>query len=263
MDIISRFKLDGKKALVTGGGRGLGRAFAIALAEAGADVAIIDINNETAKAVSQEIKSLGRKSIHINADVNKVSDVFKMVDKVTSLWSKIDIAINNAGESHLVEAKKLEERDWDKIIDLDLKGTLFCAQAEAKAMIPNKYGKIINIASIAGYKIYSCGVNDGNYEYQCSYSIAKAGVVHLTRCLAVEWAKYGIRVNCISPGFTNAPVLKENRFKDVLSTWINSIPMRRLAEVEDLQGAIIYLSSEISDYMTGQDLIIDGGFVLV
>ncbi|GAG58407.1 unnamed protein product, partial [marine sediment metagenome] len=180
-----------------------------------------------------------------------------------SLWGRIDIAINNAGESHLIEATKLTESDWDRIINLDLKGTMFCAQSEAKAMIPNKYGKIINIASIAAYKIFICGFNSNDEKYQVSYSVAKAGIVHLTRSLSAEWAKYGIRVNCVSPGFTNTPVLKEERFKDILSTWISSIPMKRLAEVEDLQGAIIYLSSEVSDYMTGQDIIIDGGFVLI
>jgi len=130
-------------------------------------------------------------------------------------------------------------------------------------MIPKKYGKIINIASIAGYKIYQCSENVTNPKYQVAYSVAKAGVVHLTRCLAAEWIKYGIRVNCISPGFTNTPALKEERFKKIISIWTESIPMKRFGEVEDLQGAVVYLASEVSDYMTGQNMVLDGGFLIV
>lgn len=263
MDILKMFKLDNKKAIITGGAQGLGKAFAIALAQAGSDVAIADIKVDKAKSVSQEIKSFGRKSIAIYADVSSKSGAEKMINEVVSLWGRLDIAINNAGESHLINAISLKETDWDKIFNLDLKGTFFCAQAEARAMIPQKYGKIINIASIAAHKIYVCSESKIDPKFQAAYSIAKAGVVHLTRCLAVEWIRYGIRVNCISPGFINTPVLEEERFIKIKPIWKKNIPIGKFGNVEDLQGAIVFLSSGVSDYMVGSELIIDGGFSVI
>lgn len=259
MKILDRFRLDEKKVLITGGGQGLGKAYAQALAEAGADVAIVDINEDTAKEVAKEVSRLGGRSLSIRADVRLKSDAYAMVEEVVSRWGRLDIAINNAGLSEIVEAINISESNWDSIMGLDLKGTFFCAQAEARSMMRNKYGKIINISSIAAHMAYFC--NNVVPQFQIAYSVAKAGVVHLTRCLAAEWAKYGIRINCISPGFVCTPAVMEKRFETIRSKWVEYTPLGKLGQVEDLQGAVIYLSSEVSDFMTGCDLVIDGGFL--
>jgi NAD(P)-dependent dehydrogenase (short-subunit alcohol dehydrogenase family) len=256
MGILDRFRLDGKKALVTGGGQGLGRAYVRTLAEAGADIAVVDINIDTAQDAAREVEFIGRKSLWIKADVSKVSDIYKMVDEVISEWGRLDIAINNAGASEVISALNISEESWDNILDLDLKGTFFCAQAEAKVMIPNKYGKIVNISSILGYMV-------NHTEYQVPYCVAKSGVVHLTKCLAAEWAPFGIRVNCVTPGYIQTPAIELPVFKDIKHIWVEQTPLGRLGTVEDLQAAVVYLSSEVSDFMTGNDMVIDGGFLLI
>ncbi|MHB0946223.1 MAG: SDR family NAD(P)-dependent oxidoreductase [Sedimentisphaerales bacterium] len=252
MNVVDRFKLDGKTALVTGAGQGLGRAFAHGLAEAGANVAIVDINADNASKVASEIKAIGRKSLMIKADTSKHSDAYDMVEQVISAWGRLDITVNNVGVAlDIKDVTDVTEQDWDRILNINLRGTFFCAQAEAKAMIPNGYGKIINIASICGYIVWP--------RPQALYSISKAGIIHLTRCLAAEWIKYGIRVNSISPGVTRTPDL----FEDVPAVFLNKAPIDRIAEVEDLQGAVLYLASEVSDFMTGHDMVIDGGYTII
>jgi NAD(P)-dependent dehydrogenase (short-subunit alcohol dehydrogenase family) len=251
MDIIDRFRLDEKKALVTGAGQGLGRGFAYALAQAGADVAIVDINRDSGETVAEEIISLGRESLMIQADIAQCSEARRMVEEILSEWGRLDIAVNNAAVSlEIRDATDVTEADWDRIFDLNLRATYFCAQAEAKAMIANGYGKIINIASICGHIVWP--------EPQTLYSTSKAGVIHLTRCLATEWIKEGIRVNSISPGVTRTPQL----FEAVPPVFLKKAPIDRIAEVEDLQGAVVYLASEASDFMVGNDLVIDGGYTL-
>jgi NAD(P)-dependent dehydrogenase (short-subunit alcohol dehydrogenase family) len=251
MSVTDLFRLDGKKALVTGGGQGLGRSFAHALAEAGADVAIADINSDTGTKVAEEIEALGKKSLTIKADVTRRTDAYRMVDTVISAWEGLDIAVNSAGISlDIKDAVNVSEEDWDRVFSLNLRGTFFCAQAEAKSMIPKRYGKIINIASICGHTVWP--------EFQAVYSTSKAGVIHLTRCLAVEWIQNGIRVNSISPGVTRTPEL----FDGVAPVFLNNAPIDRIAEVEDIQGAVLYLASQASDFMIGSDLVIDGGYTI-
>lgn len=175
-----------------------------------------------------------------------------MVAEVVSAWNGLDIGVNNAGVSlPIKEAFEVTEQEWDWLIDLNLKGTFFCAQAEARAMKERGYGKIINIASICGYVVWP--------EPQAVYSVSKAGILHLTRCLAVEWIKQGIRVNSISPGVTRTPEL----FEQVIPVFLRGAPIDRVAGVEDLQGAVLYLASAASDFMVGQDLVIDGGYTLM
>jgi sorbose reductase len=251
MNIVDRMRLDGKKALVTGAGQGLGKAFAHALAQAGADVAVADINTENAITVSKEIISLGRRSIAIKADIKLRDDSIKMVEEVISNWGKLDIAVNNAGVSKLQDALDVTQEDWDWTFDINLRGTFFCAQAEAKAMIPNGYGKIINIASICGYRVWP--------QFQSVYSISKAGIIHLTKCLAAEWIKQGIRVNSISPGVTLTPGF----VKEVIPLFTNKAPIAKTASVEDLMGAVVYLASETSDFVVGHDIVIDGSYINV
>jgi len=256
LSIIDRFRLDVKTALITGGGQGIGEGYAHALAEAGANVAIVDINPETAQKVAEEIRLLGRESISIVADVTKTDDVKRMVDAVVQKWGKLDIAINNAGRTLWKNAEDVLEEEWDAVVDLNLKGVFLCAQAEARVMIPNKYGKIINTASMSASVV--------NYpQSQSSYNSSKAGVVHLTKSLASEWARHGIRVNCISPGYTITSLVETiPGVSELLPLWTKLTPIGRLGQVDDLKGAIVYLASEASDFMTGHDLIIDGGYTI-
>ena len=255
MGILDRFKLDGKTALVTGGGQGIGRGYAHALADAGASVAIVDINPTTAQQVVVEIRTLGKQAISIIADVTRPDDAQRMVDTVMNEWGKLDIAVNNAGRVLWEKAEDVTEADWDRVVDLNLKGVFLCAQAEAKAMIPRRYGKIINTASMSGSII-------NRPQNQASYNASKAGVVHLTKSLAAEWATYGIRVNCISPGYIITPLSTAPEVMKFRPLWTELTPIGRLGEVEDLQGAIVYLASEASDFMTGHNLIIDGGYTI-
>jgi NAD(P)-dependent dehydrogenase (short-subunit alcohol dehydrogenase family) len=256
LGILDRFKLDGKTALVTGGGQGIGRGYAHALAEAGASVAIVDINPDTAQQVSEEIRGLGQRSISVVADVTVADDTEQMVETVVDEWGKLDIAVNNAGRTMWEKTEYIAEEDWDKVLNLNLKGVFLCAQAEAKAMIPRKYGKIINTASMSGSVV-------NRPQNQASYNASKAGVVHLTKSLAAEWAPHGIRVNSISPGYIRTALV--NKIPEVaqhLPFWTELTPVGRLGQVEDLQGAIVFLASDASDFMTGHDLVIDGGYTV-
>ncbi|MBD3182691.1 SDR family oxidoreductase [Candidatus Poribacteria bacterium] len=254
MGILDRFKLDGKTALVTGGGQGIGQAYAHALAEAGASVAIVDINPDTASQVAEEIKDIGQNSISIEADVTIEEDVKRMADTVAREWGKLDIAVNNAGITIWADTVEMTEKEWDDVLDLNLKGVFLCAQAEARVMIPQKYGKIINTASMSGSIV-------NRPQNQVSYNASKAGVIHLTKSLAAEWAPHGIRVNSISPGYMlTALVNKIPEVAQHLPYWTGLTPVGRLGNVEDLQGAIVYLASDASDFMTGHDMVIDGGY---
>ncbi len=251
-DILERFRLDGKKALVTGGGQGIGRGLALALAQAGADVAIADINTDAANRVALEVESLGRKSLSITADVSRRADAQRMVQEAVDCFGRLDIAVNNVGVSLKIgDTMDVTEEDWDWLFGANLKGTFFCAQAEAKAMMPNKHGKIVNLGSICGHIVWP--------EWQTLYSTSKAGVIHMTRCLAAEWIQHGIRVNSISPGVTRTPDL----FPEVIPIFLGTAPIDRIAEVEDIQGALLYLVSEVSDFVTGHDLVIDGGYTIM
>jgi NAD(P)-dependent dehydrogenase (short-subunit alcohol dehydrogenase family) len=255
--ILERFHLSGKVALVTGAGQGIGRAFAHALGEAGAAVAVVDIAPDSIREVAAELQGKGVDALAVRADVSDRADIERMVDAVLKKWGKLTIGVNNAGIGQWVDAESITDEIWQKVMHLNLDGVLACAQAEAREMKKSGYGKIINTASMSGHIV-------NTPQNQVPYNVSKAGVIHMTRSLAAEWARYGIRVNSISPGYTKT-ALVENLIatpegKKMMEAWMPLIPMHRMAEVTDLQGAVVYLASEASDYMTGSDLIIDGGY---
>ena len=255
--ILERFRLDGRVALVTGGGQGIGRAYAHALGEAGAAVAIDDLVFSRAERVVAELSAKGIDALAIEADVRRPDQVEKMVAAVMARWGRLSIAVNNAGIGAWIAAEDETEAEWDDMLNTNLKGVFLCAQAEARVMLPAGYGKIINTASMSGHIV-------NTPQDQAAYNISKAGVLHLTRSLAAEWAPQGIRVNSISPGYTRTQLvddlLKTPMGQKVLPTWLGFTPANRLGEVTDLQGAVVFLAAEVSDFMTGADLIIDGGY---
>ena len=255
--ILERFRLQDRVALVTGGGQGIGRAFCHALAAAGAKVAVVDKDKAAAEAVAAELSARRWEALALTADVTDPEQRRRMMETVVGRWGTLTIGVNNAGMGAWCEAEKVTPEDWGKIMKLNLDAVFFCAQEEARVMGKAGYGKIINTASMSGHIV-------NTPQNQIAYNTSKAGVIHMTRTLAAEWAARGIRVNSISPGYTRT-LLVENLLatpegKAVKDIWLPMIPLKRMAEVTDLQGAVVYLASEASDYMTGHDMVIDGGY---
>ncbi len=255
--ILERFSLAGRTALVTGAGQGIGRGFAHALGDAGAAVAVVDIQAECAQRTVKELQAKSIESLAIVADVTKKADVMRVIAEVVEKWGALTIAVNNAGVSAWVDSELMTDQAWRSLMALNLDGVFSCAQEEAKAMFKSGYGKIINTASMSGHII-------NTPQKQSAYNISKAGVLHMTRSLAAEWAPRGVRVNSISPGYTVTPLveklLETPEGKAIVPEWLKRVPAGRMADVTDLQGAVVFLSSEVSDYMTGGDILIDGGY---
>ncbi len=246
-----QFSLEDRLALVTGGSRGIGKAIAVGLAKAGADVALASRKLPDLEAVADEIKQLGRKVLPVAAHVGRMEEIKNLVDRVKDEFGRIDILVNNAATNPTMDAAiDIEERAWDAIMNLNLKGLFFLSQAVARVMREQGGGRIINIASTAGITPDILPV----------YSISKAGVIMATKVMAQQWAQYNIRVNCIAPGLTRtrfSEALWGN--PDILQGAIMLTPMKRIAEPDEMVGAAIYFASDASSYVTGQVLAIDGG----
>ena len=245
------FSLKGKVALVTGGSRGIGKAIAVGLAKSGADVALASRKLPDLEEVAKEIKGAGRKSLAVAAHIGRLEEINNLIGKVKEEFGKIDILVNNAATNPTMDqAIDIEERAWDSIMNLNLKGLFFLSQAVARVMREQGGGKIINVASVAGITPDILSV----------YSISKAGVIMATKTMAQQWAQYNIRVNAIAPGLTKtrfSEALWSNQ--DILQGAMLGTPLRRVAEPEEMVGAVIFLASDASSYVTGQVLAIDGG----
>ncbi len=247
------FDLTGKKALVTGAAVGIGRGYAVALARAGADVAIVDLDDNAGPKTAAEIKSHGRDSLFIRCDVTRKDQVETMVDTVVEQFGRLDIGVNNAGIGILGGDVDFSLEDWNKVIAVNLTGMYLCAQAEAKQFLKQKptQGKIVNTASMSA-RICNCNA---------SYNASKGGVVEMTRMLAAEWGTYNINVNCISPSYILSPMHASTPL-EVRRRIRELTPLGHVQRPEDLYGPVVFLASEASDYVTGLDLLVDGGHTL-
>lgn len=247
------FSLAGKVALVTGSRRGIGKTIALAFAEAGADVALCDLVLEDGQlqSVAQEIRNLGRRSLFVRADTRQKKDIDDLVEKVIGELGRIDTLVNNAGVSINSPILDMGEEDWDRTLDINLKGYFLCSQAVGRRMVQQKSGTIINLASQFAFRV-TAGMG--------AYSISKAGVAMLTRVLALELGKFAIRANAIAPGMVKTEINRSRRSDSELLKRIEStIPLGRIAETDDLVGTALFLASDASRYITGQTLLVDGG----
>ena len=258
---LSQFSLEGKVALVTGGSRGIGEAAALTLARAGADVAVSSRKLPDLERVATEVEKLGRRALPVAAHVGRMDQIPPLVDAVVGELGSLDILVNNAGTNFFSPAIDMEERAWDAVFNLDLKGLFFLSQAAARVMREKGDGRIVNVSSVSGYRVQ---VPTGHY------SIAKAGVIMATKVMALEWVSYGIRVNCVAPGaigtrfydsiFSLMPDEQSQQAKEAAR---QRIPMKRVGEPGEIADAILFLASDASSYMTGQSFAVDGGALLV
>lgn len=244
------FSLKGKIAIVTGAGRGLGKAIALGLASAGADIVVSDVI-DTAETVA-EVQKLGVKAIGVKTDVTNKKDIEDLVATAIKTFGKIDILVNNAGVVKQGPSEDISEKDWDFVISVNLKGEFTCSQEVGKQMIKQKSGSIINIASIAGIL--------GSAQ-TAAYCASKAGIILMTKTLAVEWGKYGIRVNAICPGLfvtdMTKDFVKDPNFMQMIKTRVS---LGRYGNPQELAGTAVYLASDAASYTTGHALVADGGW---
>ena len=251
--VMETFRLSGKVALITGGGRGLGKAMATALAEAGADVALAGRTRASCEAAAAEIAALsGRRALAFTADVTRGDDVTRLAAEVAQGLGPIDILVNNAGNNIRGATPELSEADWDSVLDTNLKGPFLCARAIGPEMVKRGWGRIINMGSILSVI---------GMPGRAPYASAKAGVANLTRALALEWAGTGVTVNAICPGplgteMNRALLNDPAKYQE----FVRNIPLGRWGEVDELAGIVVLLASDASSFMTGSSLFVDGGW---
>jgi NAD(P)-dependent dehydrogenase (short-subunit alcohol dehydrogenase family) len=253
MQPFPRFDVTGQKALVTGAARGLGRAIAVALAQSGARVALGLRNLKHDGGVAAEIKALGSEALPLQMDMTSLDQIRHAVNTVLANWGRLDILVNNAGVAPDNPAENVREEDFDLTLDINLKGTFFASQAAGRIMIRQNGGCIINMSSQAGFAALPT---------ESVYCMTKAGISHLTKCLAVEWGKYNIRVNAVAPTFINtpgtAPALSDPEFRaDVIE---RIAALHRVGEPVEVAGAVVFLASPAASLITGHTLLIDGGW---
>ena len=253
MNDFPRFHLQGKTALVTGAARGLGRAISLALAHAGADVALglLDMNRD--RGLAKEIENMGQKAVPVQMDMSKMDQIFSAIDQAVSHFGRLDILVNNAGIAPENPAESVREEDFDATLAVNLKGTFFASQAAGRVMIRQKYGRIINMSSQAGFAALPT---------ESVYCMTKAGIAHLTKCLAVEWGRHNITVNAVAPTFIHTPGTEEYLAnpQNRADTIERIAALHRIGEPMEVAGAVVFLASDAASLITGHTILIDGGW---
>jgi NAD(P)-dependent dehydrogenase (short-subunit alcohol dehydrogenase family) len=253
MNDFPRFDLKGRVALVTGAARGLGGAISLALANAGADVALGLRDVKTGEKLASEIALLGRKSLPLQMDMSKLDEILSAITDAADHFGHLDILVNNAGIAPENPAENVTEKDFDAALAVNLKGTFFASQAAGRIMIRQKYGRIINMSSQAGFAALPT---------ESIYCMTKAAIAHLTKCLAVEWGKYNINVNAVAPTFIHTPGTEE--YLSVPENRADTIEriaaLHRIGEPMEVAGAVVFLASDAASLITGHTILIDGGW---
>ncbi len=260
MHVLDSFKLKGLTAIVTGGAQNLGRQHALALAEAGADVAICDLFEEAGRATEAELQALGRRAWFGRVDVSQTDQIDTFISEVSRRLGPIDILVNNAAiPSEGIALHEVSDEQWRQIIEVNLSSLFYVGKRVARQMIERgQGGRIVNIASINASVI-------GNLfpRHNVTYCVAKAGVAHLTRGMASEWAQYGIRVNALAPGFIHTQqTAKSAQIPEILERNLANTPMKRYGRIDELKGALVFLASDASSFATGSVLTLDGGYTV-
>jgi NAD(P)-dependent dehydrogenase (short-subunit alcohol dehydrogenase family) len=255
MNILDKFSLKSRTAIVTGGAQGLGYAMAEAMAQAGAKIAIADINLPLAKDAAAQLKQYGTECLAVHCDVTDEASASKAVKEILDNFGSLDILLNNAGICIHENSEDVSLENWNKVMGVNLDGVFIMSKAVAPWMMDHKQGAIINISSMSGMIV-------NTPQNQASYNASKAGVIHLTRSMATEWAPYNIRVNTIAPGYMmtamTKPTFDENG--PMVKKWMKFSPMERPGQPDELGGAIVYLASDASSFTTGAVLVVDGGY---
>ena len=249
--------LKNKVAIITGARRGMGRTHALALAASGAKIVVSDISKEDCQVVVEEIKKQGGEAIAVKCDVTKKGEVEEMVQAAIKKWGRVDILVNNAGIAEFASFLEMTEEQWDRTLDINLKGYFLCSQAAAKEMAKQKSpGVIINIASVA---MGQQGVGFPNIVHYCA---SKGGIVAMTEALALELAPYNIRVNAVAPGMIETPMIDTVKSDPkMLAGLLTRVPLRRVGKPEEVSSLVLFLASDASSYMTGSTIVIDGGWL--
>lgn len=246
--------LKGKTAIITGSGRGIGKAIALAMAQQGAKIVINDVNMESAHEVVAEIEAMGRQAIAIKADVTAEKQVEAMIRACIDRFGKLDILVNNAGIIQTVPVTEINGQDWDRVMEVNLKGVFLCCKAALTPMKAQRSGKIVNIASVAGKR-------GGGLLGNSCYSASKGGVIAFTKSVARESGPFGINVNAVTPAFTDTEMTRsiDPEKRELI---IKMLPLGRVGQPSDIAGAVCFLASSMSDYMTGEIMDVDGGLMM-
>jgi NAD(P)-dependent dehydrogenase (short-subunit alcohol dehydrogenase family) len=258
MNILEQFSLRNKVSIITGGGRGLGKAMAQSLAQAGSDIVIADLDLETAKQTADWLDSEGGRTLAVQVDVTDPVDVDKMTDEILRKLGRIDVLFNNAGISQWVNIEEMSLEDWRRIMSVNLDSVFIVSKAVGKVMIKQGKGSIVNTSSMSGVIV-------NTPQSQAAYNVSKAGVIMLTKSLAFEWARHNIRVNTIAPGYMETEMVGQFRaqHQDKIDLWTSLTPMNRMGKPHELGALAVYLASDASSYMTGAVCLIDGGYSIL
>lgn len=255
--MTNAFDLTGKVALVTGAGQGIGLEIARTLARAGADIVVAEYKKETGTAAVGEIKALGRRAFFVQVDVGDMQSVNAMTEAVDNEMGTVDILVNNAGVAHTSPVEETPLEEWHKLMNVNLHGVFYCSQSIGKIMLERGQGSIVNIASMSGLI-----ANDP--QPQTAYNVSKAAVIMLTKSVAAEWAKRGVRVNSVSPGYIGTDLVQEVLAKNQAwkERWTSMTPVGHLGEPGDVAHAVWYLASDAAKFATGTNLVVDGGYTV-